>query len=642
MSKSVKLSSRDLARAILTPSESQNFKSRESAFSVRESQRPDSLSNEIRSIGALTYAKILIERRAFLTKEGRVELGCVWASGEKAWDVERFSAWRALTNATANTFCYSGYYQSLCENFNNLLLQTQNQIKKDIFRTRSMHSVELPPETGEAMFRILLAIAKRRMDMEYTQGMNFICLFFLDCGFQEEEVFWILVHIFEQVHFPAYYRDLTHFMGDCRLFKILLRQAYPKMYSLFEERNVDLTGLLLKQFLCLFTSVDNHIFRLIAMDLILLEGVSGVYRILLVCFGLFEKEIMDLKDPEEVLDFFNERLLCVINASLFRDTLIQCYVNKFMLQKARENYSEREISKNPLLPPKNASKQCIPGAPFCPCAALCSKYQKLPEVILAEKVLDPLIISLPSEPENQDGNLAEGQVEMKVIAKRRCQGVKLQQVNLRSRRTSIKPENPAEEQRPSDLQSLISEKENSGLIKSNEAEVDLNLSKSQAISSPGASKVGLVSTRTPEIRSREVSFIPILRKGEEHLLIFRNQHTCGLYPTRSREQETQRGLMMGVFGDADPSSGDHNSLRGKGFTIGSFTVLEVRERMSLSVGSRPRGKPVEDKPAPKKEAVLSRENSSNDVDFRVLREDLDELMFEGKRSFRSNMKSAIF
>lgn len=43
---------------------------------------------------------------------------------------------------------------------------------------------------------MLIKLASYIPHVGYTQGMNYVAGFFILCGFEEEEVFWLLVHLF--------------------------------------------------------------------------------------------------------------------------------------------------------------------------------------------------------------------------------------------------------------------------------------------------------------------------------------------------------------------------------------------------------------------------------------------------------------
>lgn len=52
--------------------------------------------------------------------------------------------------------------------------------------------------------------------------MNFICIFLLDLGIEEENVFWIMSFIFENLIPKEYYTNMIPLIADIKLIKYFL------------------------------------------------------------------------------------------------------------------------------------------------------------------------------------------------------------------------------------------------------------------------------------------------------------------------------------------------------------------------------------------------------------------------------------
>lgn len=74
------------------------------------------------------------------------------------------------------------------------------------------------------MRRILIALAKRNMDLGYCQGMNFVCYYLIKMGFQEEEIFWLMTYCFENILPKNYYINMLPLIADIKLLKYILRE----------------------------------------------------------------------------------------------------------------------------------------------------------------------------------------------------------------------------------------------------------------------------------------------------------------------------------------------------------------------------------------------------------------------------------
>lgn len=73
------------------------------------------------------------------------------------------------------------------------------------------------------MFRILSALAKRNPKTHYCQGMNFMCAFFLELNLEEEEVFWIMAYLFDNIIPQDYYTNMIPLISDIKLLKFMIR-----------------------------------------------------------------------------------------------------------------------------------------------------------------------------------------------------------------------------------------------------------------------------------------------------------------------------------------------------------------------------------------------------------------------------------
>ena len=91
----------------------------------------------------------------------------------------------------------------------------------------------------------------------YCQGMNFVCHFLLEMEFSEEETFWLICHVFEQVMPRNYYVNMIPAIADIEIFKILLRESRPKFHEHLTSLGVDLNFMLIPCFVTIFTNLKN-------------------------------------------------------------------------------------------------------------------------------------------------------------------------------------------------------------------------------------------------------------------------------------------------------------------------------------------------------------------------------------------------
>lgn len=77
-------------------------------------------------------------------------------------------------------------------------------IDKDIPRTmQDDHPLQ------KSLRNVLYAYAIRNPSLLYCQGMNYIVGFLLINKFSEEEAFWFMVQLIEEIAMPDYFKDLS-------------------------------------------------------------------------------------------------------------------------------------------------------------------------------------------------------------------------------------------------------------------------------------------------------------------------------------------------------------------------------------------------------------------------------------------------
>ncbi len=147
-----------------------------------------------------------------------------------------------------------GYYEALDASLNDQISAYMRLIQMDIDRTAK----DLTPEIKQMMLRILCNFAKRNMEIAYCQGMNFICFFLIEMSFEEEEIFWILCHLFEVVMPPSYYVDMTPVLADVEIVKLMIACNLPAVHREITRKGFDLNFLLIPLFVTIFTNLKNN------------------------------------------------------------------------------------------------------------------------------------------------------------------------------------------------------------------------------------------------------------------------------------------------------------------------------------------------------------------------------------------------
>lgn len=81
------------------------------------------------------------------------------------------------------------------------------------------------------MNNILKSYAKRNPFVGYCQGMNFIVNFMIVMQFGEEDSFWILTSLLEDILPRTYYSNMMGVAVDLKILDLLLKFRKPKMHA---------------------------------------------------------------------------------------------------------------------------------------------------------------------------------------------------------------------------------------------------------------------------------------------------------------------------------------------------------------------------------------------------------------------------
>lgn len=79
------------------------------------------------------------------------------------------------------------------------------------------------------MERILKCYARRNPYVGYCQGMNFILNLLMTLDFTEEDCFWIISTILEDIIPLGYYTNMSGVAVDIKILQIALKLMYSKI-----------------------------------------------------------------------------------------------------------------------------------------------------------------------------------------------------------------------------------------------------------------------------------------------------------------------------------------------------------------------------------------------------------------------------
>ncbi|KAM6926584.1 uncharacterized protein PEZ65_010089 isoform 1-T2 [Lycodopsis pacificus] len=181
------------------------------------------------------------------------------------------------------------------------------QIALDLQRSFPTHRSLMgdSPEAieGQAkLFRVLIAYAKYSPQVGYSQGMSYLAAVLL-MQLGEEEAFWALTALLDKPKYLTELFDLslTKVQHQVKVFDQFLKHRKPQLSQHLESVGVSSVHFVMPWFLTLFTSLPCWDSVLAVWDLIILHGLSAVFRTALTIVELLEPQLMDLNDEGAVL-----------------------------------------------------------------------------------------------------------------------------------------------------------------------------------------------------------------------------------------------------------------------------------------------------------------------------------------------------
>ncbi|CAI5735868.1 unnamed protein product [Peronospora destructor] len=241
-------------------------------------------------------------------------------------------------------------YPTLLHRLHTLSKCVEMEIEKDLPRTFPLalrNSVRQSQELTEGdnfgeLRRVLQAYSLRNPAVGYCQSMNFLAAVLLQ-NMGEEEAFWVLAAIVEELTPQYHTQTMTGSRADQRVFSDLVTQKLPMLASHLHTLGVDFEPFTLKWFLCLFlnTLPFEPVMRI--WDVFFCEGSHVLLRVGLVLLKLNQPRIMACDDALDVYEMFKvshetlQELTAPYRAGLLNrdecvcDTLIRLAMDKSFL-----------------------------------------------------------------------------------------------------------------------------------------------------------------------------------------------------------------------------------------------------------------------------------------------------------------------
>ncbi|XP_042685505.1 TBC1 domain family member 2A isoform X6 [Centrocercus urophasianus] len=198
------------------------------------------------------------------------------------------------------------HYQRLLRQSKSTEHPACRQIELDLPRTltSNRHFSSPTSQLIPKLRRVLLAFSWHNPAIGYCQGLNRLAAVALLVLEDEENAFWCLVHIVENLMPADYYSDtLITSQVDQRVFKEFLAEKLPRLMAHFEQYQIDVSLITFNWFLVAFVDSLVSDILLRVWDAFLYEGTKVIFRYALAIFKYNEEEILRIHDSVEIYQY---------------------------------------------------------------------------------------------------------------------------------------------------------------------------------------------------------------------------------------------------------------------------------------------------------------------------------------------------
>eukprot|EP00002_Diphylleia_rotans_P033496 TRINITY_DN7129_c0_g1_i1.p1 TRINITY_DN7129_c0_g1~~TRINITY_DN7129_c0_g1_i1.p1 ORF type:complete len:998 (+),score=228.82 TRINITY_DN7129_c0_g1_i1:101-3094(+) len=218
----------------------------------------------------------------------------------------RGQLWQILSGVREYRMRYSMTYADISLQLPSTESAYDNQIEKDLQRTFPGHELLNSPAFLDSLRRILVTYACIRPEVGYCQSMNYVVATLL-LFMSEEEAFWMLCHLIENLVAPDFYSTTLFGVNvEHRVLRALLQEKLPKVYAHLLSLDASLEPITMQWFLCLFVNVLPFETTMRIWDIFFFEGNKVLLRISLALIKMLERRILAASSLAEVMALFQE------------------------------------------------------------------------------------------------------------------------------------------------------------------------------------------------------------------------------------------------------------------------------------------------------------------------------------------------
>ncbi|XP_073313028.1 uncharacterized protein [Primulina huaijiensis] len=216
----------------------------------------------------------------------------------------RPKVWFSLSGAAKKKSTVpESYYIDLTRAVEDKITPATKQIDHDLPRTFPGHPWLDTPEGHAALRRVLVGYSFRDSDVGYCQGLNYVAALLLLVMKTEEEAFWMLAVLLENVLVnDCYTNNLSGCHVEQRVFKDMLTKKCPRISTHLEALEFDVSLVCTEWFLCLYSKSLPSETTLRVWDVLFYEGAKILFNVALAIFKMNEDELILTHHVGEVIN----------------------------------------------------------------------------------------------------------------------------------------------------------------------------------------------------------------------------------------------------------------------------------------------------------------------------------------------------
>ncbi|KAL8140477.1 hypothetical protein V2J09_006498 [Rumex salicifolius] len=206
----------------------------------------------------------------------------------------RPKVWFSLSGAAKKkSTAPESYYTDLIRAIDGQVTAATKQIDQDLPRTFPGHPWLDTPEGHASLRRVLVAYSFRDSYVGYCQGLNYVAALLLLVMKTEEDAFWMLAVLLENVLVNnCYANNLSGCHVEQRVFKDLLTKKCPRIAAHLESLQFDVSLVTTEWFLCLFSKSLPSETTLRVWDVLFYDGAKVLLNVALAILKIKEEELL--------------------------------------------------------------------------------------------------------------------------------------------------------------------------------------------------------------------------------------------------------------------------------------------------------------------------------------------------------------